>query len=701
MSEQSQPESHQNVDVNDSSISKSNVGQVIGGNLTQIQGEVINVTVYDKVDVLGLGSRQTSGSVKPLTQQDYRNRKVLLNKVKKFWIEGVLEKSLHIKALIELGLEERLDAVERPFQDVQEIPDESRRTLPSGTDATQVFNQMGEGRTLLILGEPGAGKTTILLKLAQNLITRTEEDLSQLIPVVFNLSSWASERQPIADWLIGELNTKYQVSKKLGKAWIEEQQQLLLLDGLDEVKAERREACVHALNQFMQEHGQTEMVVCSRIRDYEALSVRLKLQGAIYIQSLTPEQINQYLERAGEQLEAVKTLVQEDTALQELAKSPLTLSVMTLAYQGILIEDLPKTGSLEERRKHLFNAYIERMFQRRGTAQGYSKAQAIHWLIWLAQRISKESQTIFLIERMQPTWLQTKVQKTTYLIANILISSSTFGLISGLISGLITGLMYELINWLVSRWSDRLFDGLFLGFDRSFGDLLPALNLGVISGLIFGLGSGFSKRKIKTVELLKWSWKKSSRSLILGVSFGAAFGLIVVLVIWFIRWLIEGWPTPSATYDLISGLFIGLIGGLIYGLTDGLKGSQIEAKTIPNQGIRRSAMNAGVVGLNAGFVGLVGGWVLTLARLVSDAWLFGLIVGLNVGLISGGGAACIQHFTLRLILYRNGFIPWNYARFLDYATDRIFLQKVGGGYIFIHSLLLEHFAQMEVEQVRR
>jgi predicted NACHT family NTPase len=128
---------------------------------------------------------------------------------------------------------------------------------------------------------------------------------------VFNLSSWASERKTIADWLVQELNSKYQVSKALGKVWVEEQQVLLLLDGLDEVKAERREACVQALNQFIQEHGQTEIVVCSRIRDYESLSARLKLQGAICIQSLTLEQINQYLERAGEQLEAVKTLLQK------------------------------------------------------------------------------------------------------------------------------------------------------------------------------------------------------------------------------------------------------------------------------------------------------------------------------------------------------------------------------------------------------
>ena len=32
--------------------------------------------------------------------------------------------------------------------------------------------------------------------------------------------------------------------------------------------------------------------------------------------------------------------------------------------------------------------------------------------------------------------------------------------------------------------------------------------------------------------------------------------------------------------------------------------------------------------------------------------------------------------------------------FLDYAARLVFLQKVGGGYIFIHRLLLEHFAAM-------
>ena len=70
----------------------------------------------------------------------------------------------------------------------------------------------------------------------------------------------------------------------------------------------------------------------------------------------------------------------------------------------------------------------------------------------------------------------------------------------------------------------------------------------------------------------------------------------------------------------------------------------------------------------------------------------GLILGLILGLLNGG-ATCIQHFNLRQILHSKGRIPWNYAHFLDYASDRLLMKKVGGGYVFYHRMLMEHFAQ--------
>jgi len=697
-------------------MTAENFVNISGGNvrgfIQENHGTVTQNFIYQASELI---SGQTSGTEQPLTQVEYRQRTVLLSKVKEYWIEGVLNKSLHTKAMIELGLEKRSDAVERPFSSFEELPEESKQILPTGTDATEVFNQIGEGRTLLILGEPGAGKTITLLKLAQNLIARAEGGLSRLIPVVLNLSSWGSKQQTIADWLVQELWSKYQVPKEVGKDWVKNQKLLLLLDGLDEVKANRREACVEAINQFMQKHGQTEMVVCSRIADYQVLSNRLQLRGAIYIRSLTPEQVNQYLDNAGEQLGAVKTLLTEDTALQELAKSPLTLSIMTLAYQGKKVEEILQTGSVEARREHLFDAYIKRMFSHEKSGKPkeykspYQNQQAKSWLTWLAQRMKQESESVFLIEQMQPTWLQTKAQNRLYRFGSMLVG----------------GLLIVLILWPIYAW-DPLFNSFpFPKGQLPKGQLINALRWGVLLGLIFGWG----KAEIKTFETLTWPWKKTRKDLfdglISGLKWGLLFSLVLGPIYGFLRGS-EGSPfylgtvfanygteLPGLKWGIGYGLSLGMSLGLTFGLINAIKGSEIETKTIPNQGIWRSAMNVGVTGLIAWLIFVPTYWFYTqLIIIVYKGWILkipavggesslvdfitpGLRWGVLLGLIFGGGLACIRHFTLRFILHRNNYIPWNYARFLDYASDRIFLQKVGGGYIFVHRMLLEHFARMK------
>ena len=69
----------------------------------------------------------------------------------------------------------------------------------------------------------------------------------------------------------------------------------------------------------------------------------------------------------------------------------------------------------------------------------------------------------------------------------------------------------------------------------------------------------------------------------------------------------------------------------------------------------------------------------------------GLIATLIVGL-SLDGSAIIKHFSLRLILWFMGYTPLKLANFLDYCSRIILLKKVGGGYIFVHRLLLEYLA---------
>ncbi|MGJ3249296.1 MAG: hypothetical protein ACFE0I_24885 [Elainellaceae cyanobacterium] len=67
---------------------------------------------------------------------------------------------------------------------------------------------------------------------------------------------------------------------------------------------------------------------------------------------------------------------------------------------------------------------------------------------------------------------------------------------------------------------------------------------------------------------------------------------------------------------------------------------------------------------------------------------------LYFGCILGCGFFGIRHAALRFVLWRSHCSPWNYARFLEFASELRFIQRVGGRYRFIHDLLREHFAEL-------
>lgn len=60
------------------------------------------------------------------------------------------------------------------------------------------------------------------------------------------------------------------------------------------------------------------------------------------------------------------------------------------------------------------------------------------------------------------------------------------------------------------------------------------------------------------------------------------------------------------------------------------------------------------------------------------------------------GYAVLQHYVLHFLLWRNGFAPLRYVRFLDHAAELLFLRKTGGGYAFVHRMIMEHFAELRV-----
>ncbi|MCA9923395.1 MAG: NACHT domain-containing protein, partial [Anaerolineales bacterium] len=349
-----------------------------------------------------------------MNDQDRHNRAVMLQRVKTYWLVGVLQESLHGAEIIDLAMAyrpsavqngEKLDAFGYAYGDSFDQP------LPLGRSIVDVYDEAGG--TLLIMGEPGAGKTTTLLQLVSGLLQRAELDEMQPIPVVFGLASW-QEGQPLGSWMVNELSNNYEVPRRLGLEWLKLGVLLPLLDGLDEVEVSRREACAQAINDFRQKRPSLATAVTCRSEDYNRLATDLMLAQAVVLQPLSMDQIDQYLASVGKRLAGLRAALQTDEMLRELAQSPLMLSIMTLAYYRVPEEAALSLKERDMGRTLLFEVYVERMARYREGEKLYAPADTVGWLAWLAQQMYAHNQTLFFLEGVQPTWL-TQEQKRPYL----------------------------------------------------------------------------------------------------------------------------------------------------------------------------------------------------------------------------------------------------------------------------------------------
>ncbi len=771
-------------------------GDVGGGDKTVTQTAGGDIVGGDKLTHTGTGHIFAgSGDVlviqpqlSPASARDRANLRALLNKVKTFWIEGVLERSVHDAFLLELGLELRAEAVDHPWASVLELPDASRRELPPGTPVSQVFEEAN--RALLILGEPGSGKTITLLELARDLIQRASADVEALqpIPVVFNLSSWHTQRLPLGAWMAGELASKYQVPIRIGQGWLQEQRLLPLLDGLDEVAPAWQSACVTEINRYTGRQGLPGVVICCRLEEYARLPNRLRLNGAICLSPLSPEQVNGYLQAGGDGLAALRQVMQGDDVLAVLAQTPLFLSIMRLAYQ-----DLPATAltgldlnTVEERRHHLFGQYVARMLKRKGSGRGrYADAVLLKWVTWLARQMALHNQTVYLIERMQPSWLGGPTARWIYALASraagwsllggllavalaiwflsflntgdsvaeVIASMVTIGHLlgtldlawglagrfafTGLVAGLICGARFALStrrdaaaaagppSWwspglnvlggsvlpplfvLIPRLAASFAAAGALSLTRLVGLALfdlPVIFLSVVAFRTWDSGDS-PIRDIARVDSLNWSWLQSVKGALAGFVGGGVLGSACALT------FIPGESTLVFIVTVIlAAMPTGLVGAAAVGLIAGMRARAIAGTPETSQWVARHARNALVAGLTVGLgtglcATLSASSFAALARYLGTSGWPELIAALGVGLASAvalgtvgalyyGGFSLIQHVVLRLILIVQGRIPWNLPRIADQAEDMVFLRRVGGGYIFIHRLVMEYFASL-------
>lgn len=264
----------------------------------------------------------------------------------------------------------RKDDILLEFFDARGLDSESQAVKQYKT-FTQAFEEHN-GRVLL-LGNPGAGKTITLMSYARDTVAQRLNDISKPLPILKSIATWTSEPpQPIGDWIV-DTNTELWSEINVGNA-------LLLLDGLDELGGEReihhkskdmktgkalvsierydpRKRFIRALKKVP---SINQMLVTCRVIDYVAIKEQITLEGAVTLHPLTDDQLHEYLVDHPKIYDAILA----DNNLRDLSRTPLLLSLITFAFER-LSNDLQAQGNLSagDVRDVIFEAYCRERYE--------------------------------------------------------------------------------------------------------------------------------------------------------------------------------------------------------------------------------------------------------------------------------------------------------------------------------------------------
>ncbi len=573
-------------------------------------------------------------------------RTSLLKKVREFWIDGLLENTLVEKREIELALKEGPEHLLHPWDGIVPQPHHNARLFPADVHVLDVFETLH--RSMLVLGSPGSGKTTLLLNLAKELINQAEENESSPIPVVLHLSTWSNQYTNLRDWIVDELDSRYQMPARLSSEALDNQSLLLLLDGLDEVDINFQINCIEAINKFQSQPEPVPIVVCSRESNYIHLSKQLALAGAVVIQPISTKQLDSYLHITRTPSCGLSVAIIHSDEIKELLTTPLMLNIATTAYQNYREGDSLAETPTATAQDQLFLAYVESMFEHRKKDPSYSPEQTTHWLGCLARTLIDKKQSLFYLDQMQPDWAGTPLQRwivskgSVYICGVIVIT--TLGALGWNFFGLSTSLPVFLALgiggcYLTARWG--------------YGDRIDPV----------------SRIQLSLRTLRNKFYFKLINSTVLGSIFSIGATLLL---------------------DTTMGITLGSLFFLLLMITNSLDFEKIQYQpSVPNETIKGSLYNA--------LMGLTLGTALGAGIGLFTNGLQGMVfIGITFGIICSlffGGHACIQHYLLRYFMWRNKTAPLRYIPFLEFSVNRAFLYRVGGGYLFMHRSLAEYFAK--------
>jgi transcriptional regulator with XRE-family HTH domain len=597
------------------------------------------------------------------------------------------------------------------------------------TDLVAKFRQLPK-RQLVVLGEPGAGKTVLAILLTLGLLNGPKP--GEPVPVLLPVSSWNPQDEHLHTWLARRLIEEYPglantaaYGPQAAQRLVAEGRILPVLDGLDEVPPALHAAAIDAVDQAIA--GGRPLVVTCRGAEYEEAVLHggtiLATAAVVEIEPVDPSDAAAFLTARQPHSDTRWQPVVEH--LRRYPARPLALALSTAlmvdltrtAYSSPRTDpaelcDLARFPDRASVEGHLLDAFLPAVYTHRhpppapaagpAAAPGfpsvaprkYELGQAQQWLTFLARHLERGQSRDFAWWQL-PHAIPRPAQGLLFGLPAALLFALAGELAGSYVVAAVYGVSFASAGCVANALGRRpgplrveiRFRGTAVRFLSRFG-----------IGLAIGLGLGLS-----------WSLPLGL-IFVLVLAFGLALGVQVWLDIPADANRVSS-PVTVLRQDRAAALSFtssfALSVGTFYGVADAFAGQSHFILVFGGHFDLVLALATGLAGTLLGqfAFGWLGGVAYGLAATAAGGLVFpiagipvagfaagavfGLAVGLSIFMSRAWGSSVVSMAWLAM----RGQVPLRLVRFLDDAHGRGVLRQVGGVYQFRHARLQDRLTE--------
>lgn len=566
------------------------------------------------------------------------------------------------------------EAGRRLLQDVGELTVRWRTGADSGDLGEIVTSYADQPRRLVVVGEPGSGKTGLCLLLTLEILRQPDPPT---VPVILQVSSWDPTENLYA-WLIRSVAEQYpflgnevRYGPTAVRDLVKRQRILPVLDALDEMAEHRRADALAAITRDARP-GEPFVLAC-RTAEFDDANAAGVVRDTQVVRLLPVDSATaaDYLHEAASDIgidrwEPLLTRLTADGGpVTEALRTPLMLFLARTAYahpdsDPSELLALPSAREVEER---LLDLFPRQVFATRPPSplsdvprpvRHWDPADAERWLAFLAKHSEREI-AWWRLRHLVP--LRVLVSRAVLFgaltctplgwLLFALFGNPWLGVVVGCVVGVVSSVALTLVpSDPPRRFVPRLLRRRELGRDLGFG-VIGAVVGGVAVGLLYGAGYGIA----------------------IGLVFGLTFGLV--------RRFTEpteageaATPIGMLRSDRLAVFYAAGLGALVGAVVGAVMGGVVGADT---RGLVIDVDNPFLLGLLGAVVG-------------------GGIGAGGLGLVVQATSAWGRFITTRVWLAQRGSAPLRLMAFLDDAHRLGVLRQLGPYYQFRHALLQDRLA---------